>query len=97
MQDDFGEGSGDDDSDDDDAMADDFDSDDSDDDDSDAGESDEEVDLWHMSQRVYNWNVFKIIRFCFDFDDLVRSQICTCHDSTAVMACAKFTLPRNLR
>ena len=62
MQDDFGEGSGDDDSDDDDAMADDFGSDDSDDDDSDAGESDEEVgDFWPMSQWVHKSNVTKII------------------------------------
>ena len=39
---------------------------------------------------THNWNLVKI-NFCFDHDSAnwVRSQICICHDSWAVMTCAK--------
>ena len=38
---------------------------------------------------AHDWNL--IDSFCFncDFDDSIRSQFCTCHNSWAVVACAK--------
>ena len=42
----------------------------------------------------HNWNLVKNTIICekyldYDYSDPMRSQICICHDSSAVMACAK--------
>ena len=38
---------------------------------------------------AHDWNLGKKICSNFDSDDPIRTQFCTCHDSSAFMTCAK--------
>ena len=41
------------------------------------------------SSWAHYWNIMKENGFDFKWDDPVRSQICTCHNSSAVVTCTK--------
>ena len=43
---------------------------------------------WLMTSKSKSYN--DSFRYTFDFYDAARSKFCTCHDSSAVVACAKF-------
>ena len=41
-----------------------------------------------MGLYAHNWNCVKIF-FCCNYVDPIRSQVCTCHNSSDAMTCAK--------
>ena len=49
--------------------------------------------LWPVPLTIFIqiWNVTEISNcFSINFKEIITTKFCTCHDSTAVMACAKF-------